>query len=67
MAAGDIVYARVPIDVDAYGVEDVAVNTVLAGLFPIANYDLIHTNVINITGKGGNQKVVLIVVAQAIT
>ena len=60
-------FARVPITVDAYGVEDVAVTTVLAGLFPIANYDLIHTNLINVTGKGGKQRTVLVVVAQAIT
>ena len=67
MAAGDIVFARVPITLDSTAVEDVAVTTVLAGLFPIANYDLIHTSVTNVTGNGGRSKVVLLVVAQAIT
>lgn len=65
MAAGDIVYARVPIDIDVDAVEDVAVNTVLAGLFPIAVYDLIHTSLIPPTGT--KTKAVLVVVAQAIT
>ena len=65
MAAGDIVYARVPITVDVDAVEDVAVTTVLDGLFPIANYDLIHTSLIPPTGT--KTKAVLVVVAQAIT
>ena len=67
MAAGDIVYARVPITIDSGGTEDSAVTTVLAGLFPVANYALVHTSVQNITGNGGRAKLVLIVVAQAIT
>ena len=67
MAAGDIVFARVPITLDSGGVEDVVLTTVLDGLFPIANYDLIHTSVVNITGNSGKSKVVLLVVAQAIT
>lgn len=65
MAAGDIVYARVQIDVDISAVEDSAVNTVLAGLFPIATYDVIHTTVIPPIGT--KTKAVLVVVAQAIT
>ncbi len=65
MAAGDIVYARVPISVNADGTEDSAVTTVLAGLFPIATYDLIHTTIIPPIGT--KTKAVLVVVAQAIT
>ena len=64
MAAGDIVYARVPIDVDANGTEDSAVTTVLDGLFPIATYTLIHTSIIPPTGT--KTKAVLVVVAQAV-
>lgn len=65
MAAGDIVYARVPLDVDISAVEDVAVTTVLDGLFPVANYALIHTTIIPPIGT--KTKAVLVVVAQAIT
>ena len=65
MAAGDIVFARVPILVDVDATEDTAVTTVLDGLFPIANYDLIHTTIIPPTGT--KTKAVLVVVAQAIT
>lgn len=65
MAAGDIVYARAPLDVDISAVEDSAVTTVLAGLFPIANYALIHTSVI--PPRGTQTKAILVVVAQAIT
>lgn len=65
MAAGDIVYARVPIIVDSTGTEDSAVTTVLDGLFPIATYDLIHATIIPPTGT--QTQAVLVVVAQAIT
>ncbi len=65
MAAGDIVYARVPLDVDISSVEDSSVTTVLAGLFPIATYDVIHTTIV--PPRGTKVKAVLIVVAQAIT
>lgn len=65
MAAGDIVYARVPIDVDSSGTEDSAITTVLAGLFPVANYALIHTTIVPPIGT--KTKAVLVVVAQAIT
>ena len=64
MTAGDIVYARAPLDVDISASEDVAVQTVLAGLFPAATYALIHTTVIPPVGT--KTKAVLVVVAQAI-
>jgi len=64
MAAGDIVYARAPLDIDISASEDVAVNTVLAGLFPAATYALIHTSVI--PPRGTETKAVLVVIAQAI-
>jgi len=65
MAEGDIVYARVPISVDANGTEDNAVTTVLGGLFPTATYTLIHTTIIPPIGT--KTKAVLVVVAQAIS
>jgi len=65
MAAGDIVYARVPIALDDSAAADVAVTTVLAGLFPIAVYELIHTTIIPPVGT--RTKGILVVVAQAIT
>ncbi len=65
MAAGDIVYARVPITVDADAAADVAVTTALTNLFPIAVYNLIHTTIIPPTGT--KTKAVLVVAAQAIT
>lgn len=66
MAAGDIVYARVPITLDPDAVEDSAVNTVLAGLFPILTYDVIHTSLEKVTDTTGVAKAILVVVAQAI-
>ncbi len=65
MAAGDIVYARVPITLDSSAVADSAVTTALTTLFPIANYALIHTTVIPPIGT--KTKGILVVVAQAIT
>ena len=64
MAAGDIVYARVPLTIDVNADADTAVTTVLAGLFPIATYSLIHTSLIPPTGT--QTKAVLVVVAQAV-
>ncbi len=64
MAAGDIVYARVPIDLDNSETADSAVTTVLTGLFPILTYNLIHTNLIPPTGT--KTKGLLVVVAQAV-
>ena len=64
MAAGDIVYARAPLDVDISAAEDSSVNTVLAGLFPAATYALIHTTVI--PPRGTQKKAVLVIIAQAI-
>lgn len=65
MAAGDIVYARVPITIDNGAAADTALTTVLPGLFPVANYALIHTTIIPPIGT--KTKAVLVVVAQAIT
>jgi len=65
MAAGDIVYARVPITLDSDAAADSAVTTALTTLFPIAVYNLIHTTIIPPTGT--KTKGVLVVVAQAIT
>ncbi len=64
MAAGDIVYARVPITLDVDSAADSAVQTALTTLFPILTYDVIHTTIIPPTGT--QTKGILVVVAQAI-
>jgi len=65
MAAGDIVYARFPITLDSSAVEDGALTTVLAGLFPIATYDVIHTELV--FNSGSKTKATAVIIAQAIT
>lgn len=65
MAAGDIVYARVPITLDPDADADSTVTTALTTLFPIANYALVHVNVIPPTGT--QTKGILVITAQAIT
>ncbi len=64
MADGDIVTARFPITIDSGAVADVAVDTQLAALFPVATYTLIHTEII--FDQGTKTKGTVVVVAQAI-
>ena len=64
MAAGDIVYARFPLTIDSSASADSAVNTVLAGLFPVANYTLIHTELV--FASGTKTKATVVIIAQAI-
>jgi len=65
MAAGDIVYARFPITLDSTAVADSAVTTALTTLFPIANYTLVHTELV--FDSGTRTKGTVVVIAQAIT
>ena len=65
MAAGDIVFARFPITIDSSASADSAVTTVLAGLFPVANYALIHTELV--FASGTKTKATVVIIAQAIT
>ena len=65
MAAGDIVYGRFPITLDSSAVADSALTTVLAGLFPVANYSLVHTELV--FNDGTKTKATVVVIAQAIT
>lgn len=66
MAAGEIVFARTPIDLDIGSAKDTAVVQAFAtALFPIAVYDVIHATIIPPIGT--KTKAMLIVVAQSIT
>ena len=65
MAAGDIVFARFPITIDPSASADSAVTTVLAGLFPIATFSLIHTELV--FASGTKTKATVVIIAQAIT
>lgn len=65
MAAGDIVYARFPITIDSSASADVAITTALTTLFPIATYDVIHTQLI--FDDGTRTKGTVVIIAQAIT
>lgn len=65
MAAGDIVFARFPITLDSSAAADVAVTTALTTLFPIAVYDVIHTELV--FDSGTRTKGIVVVIAQAIT
>ena len=65
MAAGDIVYARFPITLDSEAVADSAVTTALTTLFPIAVYNLVHTELV--FDSGTKTKGTVVVIAQAIT
>ena len=65
MAAGDIVYARFPITLDSSAAADSAVTTALTTLFPIANYTLVHTELV--FDSGTKTKGTVVVIAQAIT
>jgi len=65
MAAGDIVYARFPITIDSGAAADSAVTTALTTLFPIAVYNLIHTELV--FDQGTQTKATVVIIAQAIT
>jgi len=66
MADGDIETASYPISVDADGA--VVTPTVAIGAaFPLAEYDNITSQIVNITGKNGIYKTVVVVTARRIS
>ncbi len=65
MAAGDIVFARFPITLDSGAAADMAITTALTTLFPIATFDVIHTELV--FDSGTKTKGTVIIIAQAIT
>ena len=66
MANGDIVFARIPIDIDPDGLADAALVTAFTTLFPSTEFDIINTQIVPDLGKGG-AKQVLVVVARDTT
>ena len=64
MADGDIVFARFPVDTDVNAVADVAVTVALAALFPVAVYDILSIELVQIGGDSGVFKNIIIVIAQ---
>ena len=65
MAAGDIVFARFPITIDSGAAADVAITTALTTLFPIATFDVIHTELV--FNDGTKTKATAVIIAQAIS
>ena len=64
MTAGDIVFARFPITLDSGAAADMAVTIGLTTLFPIATYDVIHTELV--FDSGTKTKATVVIIAQAI-
>jgi len=67
MADGDIVYARFPIDTDVNAVADVAVTVALAALFPVASFDILEVELVQVGGDSGVFRNVIVVVARALS
>lgn len=65
MAAGDIVFARFPITIDSGAAADIAITTALTTLFPIATFDVIHTELV--FNDGTKTKATAVIIAQAIS
>lgn len=66
MAIGDIETATYPISVDADGVAVVPSVAIIAGWIP-TDYDSITSQIVNVTGKNGVYKTVVVVTARRIT
>lgn len=66
MAIGDIETATYPISVDADGAS-VAPSIAIAAAFPVTDYDSVTSQIVNITGKNGVYKAVVVVTARRIT
>lgn len=64
MAEGDVFYARSPIILDAYAAEDTELQTILSGLFPSSLYGNPEMHILDITGRNGRRKSVIIVPAK---
>jgi len=65
-ANGDIKYARFPITSDCAEPADTSIQDGVAALFPRGKYDIISTQIVNITGGSGRYKSVLVVVGRRI-
>ena len=65
MADGDIKFVRIPITADYTGPADTSLQDGVAALFPNAIWDIISTQIVNVTGVGKSQKLVLIVTGRA--
>jgi len=66
MAIGDIETATYPISVDADGVAVAPTVAIVANWTP-TNYDSITSQIVNITGKNGVYKAVVVMSARRIT
>ncbi len=60
--AGDFFFARFPITLDLDDPADTVAQVGLTGLtFPVANFDLIMSEIVPMTGTGGKSKTVAVV------
>ena len=66
MAIGDIETASYPISVDGDGLAVVPTVAIVAGWNP-TDYDSITSQIVNVTGKNGVYKTVVVVTARRIT
>ena len=67
MTDGDIKFVRIPITADYTAVPDTSLQDGVAALFPNAVWDIISTQIVNVTGSGKSQKLVLVVTGRAIS
>ena len=67
MADGDIKFVRIPVILDANGVADTSLQDGVAALFPNAVWDIITSEIVDITGANGVSKSVLVIVGRAIS
>ncbi len=65
MVAGNIVFARFPITIDSSASADSAVTIALTNLFPIAEFTLVHTELV--FNDGTKTKATVVIIAQSIT
>jgi len=65
MAVSDITFARFPISTDVNGIADTTPQAgLIAAVFPIANFAILHTELVQIGGDSGIFKNVIVVIAQ---
>ncbi len=67
MADGDIVFARFPVTTDVNGIADTAVQAGVTALFPVASFDILEVELVQIGGDSGIFKNVVVVVARAVS
>jgi len=64
VADGDIKYARFPITLDCAAPADTTLQDGVDALFTSGMYDIISTQIVNITGGSGRFKSVLVIVGR---